>query len=91
VSPDHPLWTPLAAALKERLSPATYAAWIAPARPQTAATESGTPANEDQTKRALTLIVPNAFALDRWYRPPIASALQEAATALNVEVTLQTA
>jgi hypothetical protein len=35
--------------------------------------------------------VPNAFALDRWYRPPIAPALQEAATALDVEVTLQTA
>jgi hypothetical protein len=91
VSPDHPLWTPLSAALKDRLSPATYAAWIAPARPQPAATDAGNVADEDQSRRTLTLIVPNAFALDRWHRPPIAPALQEAAAALNVEVTLQTA
>jgi hypothetical protein len=33
-------------------------------------------------------VVPSAFALDRWHRPPIAPALQDAAAELGIIVTL---
>jgi hypothetical protein len=85
---NHPLWSGLAAALKDRLSPATYAAWIAPAQPLPPA-DDGDPAPESSgSKRSLTIVVPNAFALDRWHRPPIAPTLKDAATELGISVTL---
>jgi hypothetical protein len=84
---EHPLWTPLANALKERLSPATYAGWIAPARPLEA---DGTPEGAAaDTPTRLTIVLPNAFTLERWYRPPIAPALQEACAAANIAVDLK--
>jgi hypothetical protein len=85
---DHPLWASLATALKERLSPATYAAWIALAQPQPAADGGTAVAGEPA---ALTLLLPNAFTLDRWHRPPIAPALKEAAAALGLAVKLEIA
>jgi hypothetical protein len=75
------LWGELAAALRDRLSGAAYAAWVAPIQ-----------AREDAEQgRALTLVVPSAFALDRWHRPPIAPALAEAAAALGIMVRLDVA
>lgn len=85
---DHPLWAALAAALKERLSPATYAAWIALAQPQPEAAGGAALAGGPP---ALTLLLPNAFTLDRWHRPPIAPALKEAAAALGLAVKLEIA
>jgi len=82
---DHPVWAKLAGALRERVSGATYAAWIAPARPLSI--EDETPADEG----ALTLVLPTAFALDRWWREPIAAALREASAAVGVRVTLEAA
>jgi hypothetical protein len=35
------------------------------------------------------VLVPSAFALDRWRRPPLAPALREAAAALGVTVVLE--
>ena len=75
------LWAPLAAALRERLSGATYAAWVVPVIP---ALTEGT-----DGAKALTLRLPSAFALDRWRRPPIAPALAEAAATLGLDVTLE--
>ena len=74
------------AALKERLSAATYAAWVAPARPAEA---EPPPAGEASERQALAVQLPSAFALDRWRRPPIAPALAEAAASLGIAVTLR--
>jgi len=82
---DHPVWAKLAGALRERVSGATYAAWIAPARPLPV--EGGTSAGEG----ALTLMLPTAFALDRWRREPIAVALREVSAAVGIQVTLEVA
>jgi len=84
---DHPVWAKLAGALRERVSGATYAAWIAPARPL--ATEGETSGQEGV--QTLTLVLPTAFALDRWRREPIAAALREASAAVGVRVTLEAA
>jgi hypothetical protein len=86
------MWGQLAAALKERLSAATYAAWILPAHPQA---PEGPPRpwgpGGGSERRTLTLLLPSAFALDRWRRPPIAPALAAAAASLDVSVTLDLA
>jgi hypothetical protein len=78
------LWPQLARALQQRLSAATYAAWVAPAQ---AAPGDGSAAAGGE--RRLTVILPTAFALDRWRRPPIAPALEEAAAALGMAITLE--
>ncbi len=97
------LWAPLAAALKARLSAATYAAWVAPVRPEVrsaAAPEEGMAGSQAAAERgagagagsaSLVLVVPSAFALDRWRRPPIAPALEEAAGAMGVAVSVEAA
>ncbi|MBI3970200.1 MAG: replication initiator protein A [Chloroflexi bacterium] len=46
---------------------------------------------ENQADHPLTVVVPSAFALDRWRRPPIAPVLDEAAAALGMTVELRTA
>ncbi|MGH2356016.1 MAG: hypothetical protein ACRDJN_30790, partial [Chloroflexota bacterium] len=80
----NPHWGPLAAALKERLTAATYAAWILPACP----VDTASP--DDAAERpTLTLQLPTAFALDRWRRPPISTALQAASASLNITVVLR--
>jgi len=85
------LWVPLAAALKERLSAATYAAWVASVRPEvrTDGGQEGEGATESAER--LVLVVPSAFALDRWRRPPIAPALEEAAGALGLAIAVELA
>jgi hypothetical protein len=77
-------WGPLATALKERLTGATYAAWILPAQPvpQDDAESTG-------ETQILTLRLPNTFTLDRWRRPPIAPALAEASATLDIAVSLE--
>ncbi len=120
--PDESPWGRLAAALKIRLSAATYAAWVAPAEPATPGISAGPAgatlaANPDKggpvapappeagavetnesvagqgagAPATLTVILPSAFALDRWRRPPLSTALQEAAPALNLSVILEQA
>ena len=79
---ENPVWAKLAGALRERVSGATYAAWIAPARPAAAA-------EGPEADGALTLVLPTAFALDRWRREPIAAALRDASAAVGVRVTLE--
>ena len=81
---DESPWGRLTAALKERLSAATYAAWVRPAVP--AAGEEGA---EGSAETRLTVLLPSAYALDRWRRPPLAGALQAAAGALGLEVVLE--
>jgi hypothetical protein len=81
---DESPWGRLAAALKERLSAATYAAWVRPAVPASA--EEGA---EGGAETRLTVLLPSAYALDRWRRPPLAGALQEAAGALGLDVALE--
>jgi hypothetical protein len=81
---DESTWGRLTAALKARLSAATYAAWVRPAAP---ASGEGETAGSAETR--LTVLLPSAYALDRWRRPPLAGALQEAAGALGLNVVLE--
>jgi hypothetical protein len=88
-------WGQLAAALKQRLSGATYAAWILPAQPLDP--NPGTPAEGADgagepvagQRTVVRLALPSAFALDRWRRPPVAPALAEAAAGLGIDVVLE--
>jgi hypothetical protein len=81
---DDSPWGRLMAGLRERVSPATFAAWVRPAVPASGAAgaEPGPPAS-------LTVVLPSAFALDRWRRPPIATALQQASVAAGITVVLE--
>ncbi len=50
---------------------------------------SGEEGAEGNAETRLTVLLPSAYALDRWRRPPLAGALQEAAGALGLEVVLE--
>lgn len=83
-------WGQLMLALKERLSAATYAAWVLPAAPASPAdTATPTPQEKTGTPTTMAVVLPSAFAIERWRRPPVSTALAEAATALHLSVVLQ--
>lgn len=73
------VWGDLARVLKERLSGASYAAWVLPAH------------GEETAAGQLKILVPSAFAIERWHRPPLAAALAEAATSLGIHLTIEVA
>jgi hypothetical protein len=75
------LWGQLAERLREKLSGATYAAFVYPAL--LAAPEESTETT------SITLPLPSAFAFEKWHRSPIKEALAEAAGELGITVTLQ--
>ena len=75
------IWGDLAHALRARLSGATYAAFVTPIL------QSAPDVPADS--RTLTLPLHSAFAFEKWHRPPIRTALAEAAAALGIEVVLE--
>lgn len=77
------LWREFAASLRPRLSAATYAAFVSPVL-------QSAPELPRET-RAATLVLPSAFAFEKWHRPPIQAAVAEAADALGTRLTLQAA
>lgn len=78
------LWGELAGALRERLSAATYAAWVLPVH--------GEPCESPpDSARAMRLVVPSSFAYERWRRDPLAHALAGAAGDLRIQVTVEVA
>jgi hypothetical protein len=88
VADDTP-WGRLAAALKERLSAASYAAWVLPAGPAGPAADGESPGSDAAPDAPLVVLLPSAFALDRWRRPPLAPALRDAAASLGLTVVLE--
>lgn len=92
--PDGPPdFVSVCAALRDAVSPATYAAWVATLLPSgegdasPAAGEDGAAAGDDG-RPVVAVRVPTRFAMARWDRDPLAGALATAGEALGVRVRL---
>lgn len=75
------VWADLARELRARLSGATYAAFVAPIL-----LNAPVPASSITSH---TLALSSSFAFEKWHRPPIKPALDEAIAVLGITLTLE--